>query len=48
MESLLVEVAGVILRGALDVGLVLKQLLDAQEDLLDGDHRFPIFLLIQY
>lgn len=33
--------------GALKVGLVLDQFLDAQQDLLDGDEGLPVLLLVE-
>ena len=39
--------AGLILGWALDVGLILHELLDAQQDLLDGDAALPVLLVIE-
>ena len=46
-SSIPVEVAGLVLGGALDVGLVFDELLDAQEDLLDGYAALPVLLLVK-
>ena len=35
------------LRGRIDVGLVVEQFLDAQQDLLHCDVRLPVFLLVE-
>lgn len=43
----LVESQGLLLGWALDVGLVLQQLLDPQQNLLHCDVRLPVFLFIQ-
>ena len=43
----LVELKWVLLGGAFDVGLVLQQFLDAQEDGLDGDVGLPVLLVVE-
>ena len=43
----LVEREGVLLGGAFDVGLILQQLLDAQEDGLDRDVGLPVLLVVE-
>ena len=35
------------MRGRLDIGLVVEQLLDAEQDLLDGDVRLPVLLFVE-
>ena len=42
-----VEVAGLILGWALDIGLVLHELLDAHQDLFDGDAALPVLFFVQ-
>lgn len=35
------------MRGRFDIGLVVEQFLDAQQDLLDRDVRLPVFLFVE-
>jgi hypothetical protein len=47
LAVVLVESQWLLLGRTLNIGLILQQLLDAEQDLFDGDVRLPVLLLIQ-